>query len=196
MRRILSATVLSLLLAGAAAAQIAASPELQAGARIASGIQTEAPAIPSADAVLAEARKVAAADKKKILVLFHASWCGWCKKLEKALDDPEMKPLFQKNYVIRWLTVYESPNKKALENPGAEDLLKQYKGNDQGIPYFLVFDGKGKMLADSQKSPGENIGCPAEPDEIAHFVKVLRKTGQFTDSELQQIAERFKKNKS
>lgn len=195
MRLAFPAIAATLLFTGTATAQTSASPELQATAMKAAGDPTEVAALPSAEAVLSEARKVAAADKKKVLLLFHASWCGWCKKLEKALDEPEIKPLFQKNYVIRWLTVYESENKKALENPGAEDLMKQYKGNDQGIPYFMVFDAKGKMVADSQKSPGENIGCPAEPDEIAYFVGVLRKTGQFTDGELQRVAERFKKNK-
>jgi thioredoxin-related protein len=151
--------------------------------------------VPSAEKVLSDARKVAAKENKKVLVLFHASWCGWCKKMEKAMEEPALKPLFEKNYVIRWLTVYESPARKGEENPGAEDLLKQYKGNDQGIPYFLIFDAKGKMLADSQKAPGENVGCPAEPDEVAYFVSVLKKTTSLTERELQTVAERFRKNK-
>jgi thioredoxin-related protein len=151
--------------------------------------------VPSASVVLADARRIAAKENKKVLVLFHASWCGWCKKMEKAMEEPALKPLFEKNYVIRWLTVYESPNKKGAENPGAEDLLKQYKGNDLGIPYFLIFDAKGKMLADSQKAPGENVGCPAEADEVAYFTSVLKKTTKLSEGELQVIAERFRKNK-
>ena len=146
--------------------------------------------------VLAEARAVAAKENKNVLILFHASWCGWCHKMQRALEEPEMKPLFDKSFVVRWLDVYEQAPDKARENPGAEDLLKQYKGNDLGIPYFIVFDAQGTKLSDSQKVPGQNIGCPAEPDEVAYFITVLKKTTKLTEPELQAIAERFRKNKS
>ncbi|GAB4092320.1 thioredoxin family protein [Flaviaesturariibacter terrae] len=155
--------------------------------------QADAP--PTAAEVLKEARAVAAKEHKNVLILFHASWCGWCHKMQKAMEEPDMKLLFEKSFVIRWLDVYEQPPKKALENPGAEDLLKQYKGNDLGIPYFLLFDARGNKLADSQKAPGQNIGCPAEEDEVAFFVEVLKKTTKLTPDELQLIAGRFKKNK-
>jgi thioredoxin-related protein len=187
--------VFALLLAPAAHSQAVARPHVKAAVVEELKTKPAAEKIASASDVLADARKVAAKENKKVLVLFHASWCGWCKKMEKAMSEPEIKPLFDKSYVIRWLTVYESPNKKGEENPGAEDLLKQYKGNDQGIPYFLIFDAKGTMLADSQKSPGENIGCPAEADEVAYFVSVLKKTAKLSESELQAIAARFQKNK-
>lgn len=151
--------------------------------------------IPSADQVLAEGSKVAAKEKKNVMIIFHASWCGWCKKMDKAMNEPEMKPLFEKNYVIRHLTVYESPGKEKLENPGALDLLKKYKGADMGIPYFLVFSPDGKMLADSQIKPGENVGCPADDNEVEFFTAALKKTSRLSDSQLKEIGERFKKNK-
>ncbi|GAA4327418.1 thioredoxin family protein [Flaviaesturariibacter amylovorans] len=151
---------------------------------------------PTADEVLKEARRVAAKEGKNVLILFHASWCGWCHKMQRAMEEPAMKPLFEQHFVIRWLTVYESPNKKALENPGAEDLLKKHKGADLGIPYFLVFDAKGALLGDSQRAPGENVGCPAQDNEVAHFIGLLRRTTRLTPAELAAIEDRFKKNKS
>lgn len=157
------------------------------------GTVTDAP-LP-ASLVVQQARALATQQGKNVLILFHASWCGWCHKMQQAMEEPELKPLFEKSFVIRWLDVYEQPAKKALENPGAEDLLKQYKGADLGIPYFLVFDAKGNKLEDSQKAPGKNVGCPSEDDEVAYFVDVLKKTTKLTSNELQLIADRFKKNK-
>ena len=47
----------------------------------------------------------------------------------------------------------------------------------------------------SLDTPGENIGCPAEENEITAFIQVLKKTSTLNDDELQVIAERFRKNK-
>ncbi|TCZ74433.1 thioredoxin family protein [Flaviaesturariibacter aridisoli] len=152
--------------------------------------------IASADLLVGEARKQALKEHKNVLVLFHASWCGWCKKMEKALDEPALKPLFDKSFVTVWLTVDETPERRLDENPGAKELLGKYGGSDLGIPYFIVFDPKGNRLSDSQREPGQNIGCPAEPEEVAYFVEVLKKTTNLTERELQAIAERFRKNKS
>jgi len=79
---------------------------------------------PTADAVLKEARAKAAKENKKIMVIFHASWCGWCHKMDTSLNDPSVKDFFQKNYVITHLVISESKDKKSLENPGAEELNK------------------------------------------------------------------------
>ena len=120
------------------------------------------------------------------------------------MNDPKVKKFFDDNYVITHLTVYESPNKKALENGGALDLLMQYNGTDQGIPYWIIFDKDGKWLADSQIRPegvdfstkGENTGCPANEKEVQHFVTVLRKTSTLKEEQLKRIYERFRLNES
>lgn len=99
----------------------------------------------SADAILKEAYATAAKEKKNVMILFHASWCGWCHKMDTSMNDPKVKNFFTDNYVIRHLVVYESKGKENLENPGALELLTKYKGNDQGIPYWFVFDKNGKL---------------------------------------------------
>src|SRR5690349_3310427 len=88
---------------------------------------------PTADAVLQTAYAKATKEGKAVLLIFHASWCGWCRKMDASLQDPAVKSLFDKTYVIAHLTVYESPGKKALENPGALDFLTQNGGADKGI---------------------------------------------------------------
>ncbi|AOM76215.1 thioredoxin family protein [Pedobacter steynii] len=153
----------------------------------------------SADLILKEAYKQAAKEKKKVFVIFHASWCGWCHKLDTAMNDVSCKKLFDDNYVTTHLTVMENDKNKHLENPGAIELMKTYRGDKSGIPFFLIMDEKGKLLADSQirpegaslDSPGENMGCPASKEEIIAFQKVLKKTSKLTETELGTITRRF-----
>ena len=146
------------------------------------------------DEILNPAFAKAIKEDKKVLVIFHASWCGWCRKMDSSLRDKTVQPLIDKNYETVHLTVYESPNKKALENPGALELLTKHGGADQGLPYWLVFDKKGNRLADSQYKPGENTGCPASEEEVAHFLKVLKKTTTLKEEELELVGKRFRKN--
>src|SRR3954447_17167775 len=91
----------------------------------------------SADAVVKEACSRAGQENKNVLIIFHASWCGWCHRMDSSINDPSCREFFQKSYVIRHLTVYESEKNKNLENPGALEMLTHYHGNDQGIPFWL-----------------------------------------------------------
>lgn len=157
----------------------------------------------SADAVMAEASAVAKAENKKIFVMFHASWCGWCHKMDAAMSEPAMKKFFDDNFVIRHLVVLESEGKKDLENPGAIDMMKKYHGDKSGIPYWLVFDAEGNLLADSKvraegegPEKGSNVGCPASEKEVAYFIEVLKKTTKLKEADLALIAARFRKNES
>jgi thiol-disulfide isomerase/thioredoxin len=154
------------------------------------------------NAVLGEAYQQAAREKKNVFVMFHASWCGWCHKMDSSMNDKILKDYFDNNYVITHLTVYESRDKKNLENPGALELLSKYKGNDLGIPYWIIFNKDGKWLADSQRRPdgsdynvtGENVGCPASREEVNHFLKVLAQTSTLNTDQLSLIEKRFLRN--
>jgi thiol-disulfide isomerase/thioredoxin len=155
-----------------------------------------------ADEVIKQASAQALKENKKVFLIYHASWCGWCHKMDTSLNDPSVKKFFDDNYVIRHLTIKESPQNKHLENPGAEALLEKYKGTNQGIPYWLIFDAQGNLLADSQERPdgaalntkGKNTGCPASKEEVDHFIKVLRKTSPLNEEALEKIRVRFRRN--
>lgn len=153
----------------------------------------------SADEVLQQAYQQAAKEKKNVFLMFHASWCGWCHRMDDAMNDSICKKLFTDNYVICHLVVKETGEKKKLENPGADALLAKYHGDKSGIPFWLIFDKQGNLLADSQIRPegagletaGKNVGCPAQQEEIAHFLKVLKQTSSLNKKQLAVINSRF-----
>lgn len=151
------------------------------------------------ESILKSAYEQADKEKKKVFVIFHASWCGWCRKMDSSLTDPSVKMLFDKNFVIKHITVYETKGKEHLENPGAQAFLTKYGGNDQGLPFWYIFDSKQNLLADSKmqyagKDVLENTGCPASTEEVTNFIKVLKRTTKLNDEELSVIEKRFRKN--
>src|SRR4029079_164126 len=137
----------------------------------------------SSEEIMKEAFTSAKTQNKKVLVMFHASWCGWCHKMDTSLNDASVKKFFDDNFVIRHLVVFESKGKENLENPGALEMLEKHEGKDQGIPFWLIFDKDEKFLFDS-RIPATingteklvNTGCPASKEEVNYFIEVLRKT--------------------
>jgi thioredoxin-related protein len=155
----------------------------------------------SASDILMEATARAAKEKKKVFVIFHASWCGWCHRMDSLMNNAACKKMFDDNFVVRHLVVMESDKNKSLENPGGKELMEKYHGKDKGIPFWLIFDAKGKLVADCMMrpanvgldQPGENTGCPATKEEVAHFVKVLKQTTSLKADQLAVIEQSFTK---
>lgn len=153
-----------------------------------------AQSVPSATEVMNEAKVEASAQHKNIFIIFHASWCVWCHRMDSCMTEETFKPMFAENYVIRHLTVDESKGKEQLENPGADAFRAKYDGDKQGIPFWLIFDATGNLLEDSKGADGNNIGCPARPEEVDYFINILKKTSKLNQNQLEQIRQRFLKN--
>jgi thiol:disulfide interchange protein len=151
------------------------------------------------DRAIARAKK----ENKKAFIMFHSSWCVWCRKMDTAMQNVACRKKFEANYVIEHLTVYESDGNKKQENPGADELLKKHQPPKSGIPFWLIFDGDGQLIADSQIRPpgaslqtkGRNMGCPTAPDEVAYFINILRKTSSMNEEDLLIITSVFSKIK-
>jgi thiol-disulfide isomerase/thioredoxin len=152
----------------------------------------------TATQILTAAYRQAEDQHKNIIVIFRASWCGWCKKMDASINDPTCKELFDRYYVITHLTVKESDDKKAHENEGAEALMQKYNGYDAGLPFWLVLDKNRILLEDcfikTSDGTGNNIGCPASEKEVETFSNRLKATSKLTAKELSQIEQVFRKN--
>ena len=72
---------------------------------------------PPAAQVLDEAKAQAAAGQKNIFLIFHASWCGWCKKLDTFIETPENKAIINRYFVVTHLTVKESGDYTVFVKP-------------------------------------------------------------------------------
>lgn len=130
--------------------------------------------------VLSNAEAQAKASGKNVLVIFHASWCGWCKRLDAFMNDPKFKQVFDDNFVTAKLTVLEDDKHKMLENVGGLDEMDQLGGRDAGLPLFAILDPQGNMIINSVRpadgaDKGGNTGFPSEPQEIAHFIAMMQK---------------------
>ena len=149
-----------------------------------------------AQEVLKAAVKQAESSDKTVLLIFHASWCGWCKRLDAGLQDPEVRPLIEANYVVIHLVVMESKDKKELENPGGAEVMKELGGEKSGLPFYAFIDEKGTMIANSNAMPkDQNIGYPAEKEEIAAFEGLLKQSAKhMTDDQRSQVMSYFVKN--
>jgi thioredoxin-related protein len=75
-------------------------------------VATAQPSAPAADELLKEAYQQAAKENKNVFIMFHASWCGWCHKMDKSINDAACKKFFADSYVICHLVVDEAKDKK------------------------------------------------------------------------------------
>jgi thiol-disulfide isomerase/thioredoxin len=151
--------------------------------------------------LISEATTKAKAENKKVLVRFTASWCIWCKRMEAAMTDSTTKALFDKTLIVVPITIKESKRKESLETPGGDSLYNAYGGANTGLPYWVILNTKALLIANSKIKPddkpltddGDNVGCPAKPEEIAYFLKVLQSSTTLNSKELKIIETRFAK---
>jgi len=146
-----------------------------------------------AEDILKKALTEAKAGNKNVLLMFHASWCKWCHIMEKNMNLPETKPVFDKKFVTAYIDIQEEGEKKKLENPGGEELMNRYKGKDAGLPFWLILNPKGEVLADSFNDKKENLGCPSTAEEVDVFAAKLKKSAKMDDNELQAVRNAFMK---
>lgn len=148
------------------------------GAMIAVGM-TPAPAFAlasNASEAVARAAKTADGDGKRLLLVFHASWCGYCTLLDMMLEDAACAPILDTYFVIYHLRALErTPEMKAQQLDGADAVYAGLAAERIGLPYMAALDGKAARVSDSVMRNGDNFGFPVEPVELDAFQDMMRK---------------------
>jgi len=135
---------------------------------------------PTAQQVLASAKAQAAAQHKNIFLVFEASWCVWCRRLDRFIETPAIQPIFARHFVIARVDVQERGDKVSLNTPGGVELAAQLGAKGPGLPFFAFLDEHGELIANSRRPvpgnpEGSNIGHPTAPEEVDYFMVMLRK---------------------
>jgi thiol:disulfide interchange protein len=147
-----------------------------------------APTPSAAKTLLGRATAEAKAGHKNVMVIFHASWCGWCKKMDAMLESPEFAKTFENSFAITHVVVQENGDKKKLENAGGAELMAKYGGATAGLPFFVILNAKGEKIGDSFLANKQNMGFPSEPQEVSTFMELMKKTApKMTASELSSL---------
>jgi len=160
-------------------------------------IKAQSTAPVPAKSILTQAYAASDTSGKNIFLIFHASWCSWCKRLEKAMTSDELKPIFEKYFVITHLDIMERGEKVALlENPGGKEFMEKMGGAKSGLPFYVTLTGKGQKIIDSNVGNGNsNIGYPGSSEEIEAFGNILKTSAQkMTGDELKAILEYLTQN--
>ncbi len=144
-----------------------------------------------AEMVIQKAQKQAKLENKNVMVFFHASWCSWCKLMEKKMNRDDTKELFEKSYVLASLDVQERGEKKKLENPGGAEFMAKYGGEKAGLPFFVFITPEGEVIENSLTENKENLGCPSTEEEVKLFVEKLKKTSKLNEEQVSTIAKVF-----
>jgi hypothetical protein len=142
-----------------------------------------------ADKLINEAKQKAQAEGKNVFLIFSTTGCSWCKVLNKFLDSDDVKPIFTKHFVPVHLMLGKDEN----TNSGAEVFEKKY-GPAEGVPYHVFLKPNGEKIVDSKEDgTGQNIGYPAQANEIAWFIKMVKKAApQITAKEITTLEDKLK----
>ena len=122
----------------------------------------------------------ASSEDKLAFLHFGSPTCGWCHKLDAFLAREDIAPILGREFVDIKLDL--------ARMTGADEILKKYNaGQSGGIPWFVFTDAKGNAIVNSD-GPKGNIGYPAAPEEIEHFIGMLRKAAaRISPAQIDQI---------
>ena len=112
------------------------------------------------DAAFARAKK----ENKRVLLVFGANGCGWCRKLHALFErDEEIARLLRYEYEVIRVDVGRFDRNEDL----AADLGAAVR--QHGIPFLTVLDAEGKPLVNQETSSLEQ-GAAHDPAKVKAFL--------------------------
>src|SRR5579863_5480742 len=125
------------------------------------------PADADAHAEIKEAEEKAAAQHKRVLLVFGANWCFDCHVLDLAFQRPDLAPLVASGYEVVHVDLGPDEKKNA-------DLVKQFGiPLDKGIPALAVAESDGKLVV-SQKNGEFEDARSLTPEALLEFLNKWR----------------------
>lgn len=118
------------------------------------------------DALIGAALKEAAHDGKRVLVLFGANWCPWCRRLQRTLtEDAAVRDRLRLSYVL----VHVDANTRRNKQRNAAVIARFGNPLRFGLPVFVVLAADGTPLTTRET---QSLDASA-PEEIAKRLRVF-----------------------
>ena len=129
------------------------------------------PADADAHAEIKEAEERAAAQHKRVLLVFGANWCFDCHVLDLAFQRPDLAPIVASGYEVVHVDLGPDEKKNA-------DLVAQFEVPlDKGIPALAVAESDGKLVV-SQKNGEFEDARSLTPEALLEFLNKWRPQSQ------------------
>ena len=118
-------------------------------------------------AEVAQALTVAQREHKRVLVMFGANWCIWCRRLHTVLTtNPEVTRAVREHYELVLVDV----NKRHGSARNA-DLDARYGHPTRfGVPVLVVLDADGKLLTTQDTGELEDGRSAHDPHKVLAFL--------------------------
>jgi len=128
------------------------------------------PANADAKKEIDEALKTAAADNKRVILIFGGNWCYDCHVLDQALHEGEAGKIVKESFLLVHVDIGEGD--KNL------DLVKKYKTSlDKGVPTVALLGSDGQVVYGSSDGEFEAARTMMKKDLIA-FLNQWKPKGQ------------------
>jgi len=115
---------------------------------------------------IADALKIAARDKKHVLLQFGANWCSWCRQLHKLFkEDARVAANLQSNYELVLIDVDTVDGQK--HNAKIDAIYGD--PTKLGLPVLVVLDAEGKQLTTQSSEPFE-VEDHHDPAKVLAFL--------------------------
>jgi hypothetical protein len=149
-----------------------------------------------AKTLLERAQLQAAKENKNVYVMFMTSRNEWCQKHEDFVA--RYPDFYRRNFVTVRLTLFETPDRKHLENEGSPGYLTKWSGQQPGLPFFAILNPKGEMVGNSmftQAGKTINLGHPWVDEEVDAYMKLLEKGTHASKAELTEVKAKLQAQK-